>query len=81
MNKDEFNLSSKTIIAMAITSNKPKAEFPFSLSLEEIRLPKPSLLKISQVRTLDVNRLGEVIATCPKYLINKAIMGLTQILS
>ena len=54
-----FNERSGTVIAMAITSQPQRAGFPLNLEITEPGLPKRSWLKISQVRTLSVIRLGE----------------------
>ena len=43
---------------MAITSQSQRAGFPLSLRLERVHLPKPSWVKISQVRILSTERLG-----------------------
>jgi mRNA interferase MazF len=53
-----FNARSGTVIALAITSQPQRAGFPLTLRLESLRLPKPSWVKISQVRTLSTERLG-----------------------
>lgn len=53
-----FNARSGTVIALAITSQPQQAGFPLTLPVESVRLPKPSWVKISQVRTLSTERLG-----------------------
>lgn len=55
---EAFNAASGTVIAMAITSHPQRAGFPLAIRLESVRLPKPSWVKISQVRTLSTERLG-----------------------
>ncbi len=55
---DVFNARSGTVIALAITSQPQRAGFPLTLRLESARLPKPSWIKISQIRTLSTERLG-----------------------
>lgn len=55
---DVFNARSGTAIALAITSQPQRAGFPLTHRLESIRLPKPSWVKISQIRTLSTERLG-----------------------
>lgn len=55
---DVLNARSGTVIALAITSQPQRAGFPLTLRLESVRLPKPSWVKISQVRTLSRERLG-----------------------
>lgn len=54
-----FNERSGTVIAVALTSQPQRAGFPLTLALPEGRLPKPTWVKISQIRTLSVTRLGE----------------------
>lgn len=81
LSKDVFNSRSQTVIAISITSQEPKAGFPFTLKLIGVKMPKPSWVKISQVRTLDVVRLGEMIATCPADQLRQVISGLNQIIS
>lgn len=55
---DVFNARSGTAIALAITSQPQRAGFPLTHRLESTRLPKPSWVKISQIRTLSTERLG-----------------------
>lgn len=55
---DVFNARSGTVIALAITSQPQRAGFPLTFRLEGVKLPKPSWVKISQVRTLSTERLG-----------------------
>lgn len=54
---DVFNARSGTVIALAITSQPQRAGFPLTCRLEGVKLPKPSWVKISQVRTLSTERL------------------------
>jgi len=56
---DLFNERSGTVIALAITSQPQRAALPLALKLESLRLPKPSWVKISQVRVLARERLGK----------------------
>jgi len=63
LSHDLFNRKSETVIAMAITSQPQKAGFPLTLVLPAGTLPKPSWVKISQIRTISVDRLGQRIAT------------------
>ena len=59
LSQDVFNERSGTVIAMAITSQPQKAGYPLTLELKGGGLPKQSWVKISQVRTLSVKRLGK----------------------
>jgi mRNA interferase MazF len=56
---DVFNERSGTVIAVAITSQPQRAAFPLTLVLESKELPERSWVKISQIRTLSVERIGE----------------------
>ena len=58
LSHDVFNERSGTVIAAALTSQEPRAGFPLTLPLGVPRLPRRSWVKISQVRTLSVDRIG-----------------------
>lgn len=79
ISQDIFNERSGTVIAMALTSQAQKAGFPLTCDLESINLPKRSWVKISQVRTLSVERIGEVIEQLPPEIMNQLIDGLNEI--
>jgi len=79
ISQDVFNERSGTVIAMALTSQTPSAAFPLTLDLESTNLPKRSWVKISQVRTLSVERIGDAIATLPPETMNQLIEGLNEI--
>ena len=59
ISQDVFNARSGTVIALAVTSQPQRAGFPLTLPLTGASLPQPSWVKISQVRTLSVQRLGK----------------------
>ena len=56
---EPLNRYSGTGIALAITGQPQRAGFPLTHKIESVRMPKPSWVKISQVRTLSVERLGK----------------------
>ena len=58
LSQDVFNERSGTVIAIAITSQPQRAGFPLTLELQSTGLPKRSWVKISQIRTLSVERVG-----------------------
>src|SRR5271157_5372234 len=58
LSNDVFNDRSGTVIAMALTAEPPRAGFPLTLALASAGLPKRTWVKISQVRTLSVQRLS-----------------------
>jgi len=74
-----FNARSGTVIALAITSQSQRAGFPLSLSLESVSLPKPSWVKISQIRTLSTERLGRKLGTVSPEELAKVADGLLEL--
>jgi mRNA interferase MazF len=80
LSDDVFNARSGTVIAMAITSQPQRAAFPLTLELTGIRLPKRSRVKISQIRTLSVDRLGRRLGRLSPELLEQLIAGLNEIL-
>lgn len=59
LSHDVFNERSGTVIAVALTSQPQRAGFPLTLELQSKGLPKKSWVKISQIRTLAVERIGQ----------------------
>ena len=80
LSEEVFNERSGTVIAMAITSQQPRAGFPLVLELSHARLPKRSWVKISQIRTLSVKRLGAKIARASADEVARLLIGLNEIL-
>jgi mRNA interferase MazF len=74
-----FNARSGTVIALAITSQPQRAGFPLTLRLESVRLPKPSWVKISQVRTLSTERLGRKLRTVSPEELARVADGLFEL--
>jgi mRNA interferase MazF len=56
LSHDVFNDRSGTVIAVALTSQAPRAGFPLTLESKAPGLAKRSWIKISQIRTLAVER-------------------------
>ena len=52
LSQNVFNQRSGTVIAVALSSQPPRAGFPLTMPLSESQLPKRSWVKISQIRTL-----------------------------
>jgi mRNA interferase MazF len=65
---------------MAITSPPQKAGFPLALELPTETLPKPSWVKISQIRTISVDRLGKRIAALDADALGQLIDGLLELI-
>ena len=80
LSHDVFNERSGTVIALALTSNEPKAGFPLTLELEDAKLPKRSWVKISQIRTLSTLRIGHRIGRASPEELNRVLEGLLEIL-
>lgn len=80
LSRDVFNERSGTVIAMAITSQPQRAGFPLTMELTTRGLPQKSWLKISQIRTLSVARVGRRIGRASPDDVAQAIEGLNEIL-
>ena len=76
---DVFNERSGTVIAMAITSQEPRAGFPLTHPIETAKMPKPSWVKIGQVRTLSTERLGRPLGRLAAEEIDRIVEGLAEI--
>jgi mRNA interferase MazF len=75
-----FNRKSETVIVMAITIQPQRAGFPLSFPLPEEALPKPSWVKISQIRTVSVDRLGKRIGELAPLHLEEILNGLTELI-
>lgn len=80
LSQNVFNNRSGTVIAVALTSQPQRAKFPLTLELNSNRLPKKSWVKISQIRTLSVERIGKKIGMVTPEEIEQAIEGLNEII-
>lgn len=80
LSHDVFNARSGTVIAVAITSQPQRAGFPLTLELSSPSLPKQSWVKISQIRTLSVERIGKKIAEASHEEVARVVEGLNEIL-
>ena len=80
LSHDIFNERSGTVIAVAITSQPQKAGFPLTLELKTEDLPKRSWIKIGQIRTLSVERIGKIIGRVSLEEIEQVIEGLNEII-
>lgn len=74
-----FNNRSGTVIGIALTSAEPRAGFPLTMKLEKTLLPKPTWVKISQIRTLSTQRLSSKITACHPTELEHVAQGLAQI--
>lgn len=79
ISQDIFNKHSGTVIAVVLTSQAPKAKFPLTFLIESVSLPKQSWVKISQIRTLSIDRLGDRICQISSAELATIISGLNEI--
>ena len=78
---DVFNERSGTVIAMAIASQAQVAGFPLTVEIAGGPLPKRSWVKVSQVRTLSVERLGKRIGRLSPEEMLRVVEGLNEIVA
>ena len=78
---DVFNERSGTVIALALTSRAPKVGLPLALKVESAQLPKPSWVKISQVRLLSDTRLGKRLGRLSAEEMQQVIEGLFELVA
>ncbi len=76
---DVFNQRSGTVIALAVTSQPPRAGFPLTLEIASVEMPKRSWIKIHQIRTLSIERLQGTIGRLAPEELSRAIEGLQEI--
>ena len=77
---DVFNERSGTVIAVALTSQEPRAGFPLTLESKATGLTKRSWIKISQIRTLSTDRISQRIARASEEELARVLDGLNEIL-
>ena len=80
LSQDVFNQHSGTVIAVALTSQEQRAAFPLTLELKAGKLPKKTWAKISQIRTLSVERIGKKIGQISPEEMAQIIEGLNEII-
>ncbi len=80
LSHDVFNDRSGTAIAVALTSQPPRAGFPLTLELTSKGLPKRSWVKISQIRTLATERIGRRLGQATIEELASVIEGLNEII-
>ena len=76
-----FNRKSTTAIVAAVTSAPQRAGFPLSVTLPPGLLPKPSWVKVSQIRTISTERLGRRIAHLEDEKLAVVVEGLLELVA
>lgn len=80
LSHDVFNERSGTVIAVALTSQPQRAGFPLTLELNTKGLPKRPWVKISQIRTLAVERMGQLMGRASPEELTQVVEGLNEII-
>jgi mRNA interferase MazF len=80
LSHDVFNARSGTVIAVALTSQAQRAGFPLTLELMTPKLPKRTWVKISQIRTLAVERIGKRMGRASPEELAQVVEGLNEVI-
>lgn len=80
LSHDVFNERSGTVIAAALTSQQPPAGFPLTLESSAAGLPKRSWIKISQIRTLAIERIGRKLGVASEEELARVVEGINEII-
>ncbi|HNX36497.1 MAG TPA: type II toxin-antitoxin system PemK/MazF family toxin [Kiritimatiellia bacterium] len=80
LSQDVFNEKSGTVIAIALTSQPQRASYPLTLELSSPRLPKQTWAKISQIRTMSVERIGKKLGRVSDQELQQVVEGLNEII-
>jgi mRNA interferase MazF len=81
LSNNHFIRRSGTVIAMAITSQPPRAGFPLTLGLPGGSLPLASWVKISQIRTISVERIGKRAGEVDAAELSQIVEGLNELIT
>lgn len=80
LSHDVFNERSGTVIAVALTSQPQRAGFPLTHELKSPKLPKRSWVKISQIRTLSIERISTKLGRATPEELALVVEGLDEII-
>jgi mRNA interferase MazF len=80
LSNDVFNERMQIVIAIALTSKKPRFGFPLALEIDSAELPKKSWALMGQVRTLSLERIGKKFGLASIEEIDRIIEGLNEII-
>lgn len=80
LSKKEFNEKSGTVIALALTSQPQRAGFPLTYLLKSLLKNQKAWVKISQIRTLSILRLGDKIGSVAQNDMDEILEGLNEII-
>ncbi len=80
LSHDVFNERSGTVIVVALTSQAQRAGFPLTYELQSSKLAKRSWVKISQIRTLSVERISARLGHATPEDMAQIVEGLNEII-
>jgi len=80
LSHDVFNERSGTVIAVTLTSQPQRAAFPLTVELDVQGLPRKSWVKISQIRTLSVERISRRLGRVAPEVLDQVVEGLNEII-
>ena len=80
LSHDILNERSGTVIAVALTSQEPRAGYPPALELTAAKLPKRSWVKISHIRTLSTERIGKRLGRASVEELATVLDGLLEVI-
>jgi mRNA interferase MazF len=80
LSHDVFNERSGTVIAVALTSQPQRAGFPLTHELKSPKRAKRSWVKISQIRTLSVARIGTKLGRSTPEDLALVVEGINEII-
>lgn len=80
LSHDVFNERSGTVIAMAITSQPQRAGYPLTWQIPQGLMPRTSWVKVSQVRTLSTERLGERVSALDEQALGEVVTALYELI-
>jgi mRNA interferase MazF len=78
---DELSRSSETVIALAITSKEQRSGYPLTHQLRSGSLPRDSWVKMSQVRTLAVERLRDRVGAVEAEELSEIVEGFIELVA
>ncbi len=81
LSADVFNERSGTVIALALTTQLPRAGFPLTLALKSLKLKQQAWAKVSQVRTLSTRRLGRKLGRVNREEVDRLVEALNEIIA
>ena len=80
LSQNVFNARSGTVVAVSITSQRPRASFPLTHELGVGALPDRTWVNISRIRTLASNRLGKRLGEASPEDLALVLEGLDEIM-